>query len=425
VGRAHPRDKLAALLWGGIREESARASLRQTLFVLRKALRSDHALEHEGDLLRLEPTRVDADVAAFELAAMAGTPESLTRAAALYNGDLLAGLALDEAPFEEWLISERERLRELALAVLARLLAHQRKTAAPEAALQTALKLLSIDRLQESVHRELMRLYAEIGRREAALRQYQHCLGLLRRELGIEPETETKTLYQEILRQRPRRASTGPSMTRPAVNTIERQTPGVETELIGRSAEIERLLAELDGAARGAGRVVAVVGEAGIGKSRLVTELANAAGRRDMTVCVGRSYESEQILPFGPWVGALRTGQLSNDSELLAALPAALRPELARLLPEMKAAADRETGTADVRLIFESVAHLIGLLAERQPVLWILEDLHWADEMSARLLAFVGRRLAGHPALLVATAREEELTDAPVLRQAFADLQRE
>src|SRR4030088_2000841 len=89
LGRAHPRDKLAALLWGGIREASARASLRQTLFVVRKALQGAdaQALEQEGDTLRLEPARVEADVAAFELAAT-GTPEALARAAALYQGDL-------------------------------------------------------------------------------------------------------------------------------------------------------------------------------------------------------------------------------------------------------------------------------------------------------------------------------------------------
>src|SRR5256884_8950890 len=139
LGRAHPRDKLAALLWGGIREESARASLRQALFVVRKALQDAdaEALDQRADTLRLEPAHVDADVAAFEQAASTGTPEALTRAAGLYQGDLLAGLALAEAPFEEWLVSERERLRELALEVLARLLVHHRKGGSPDAAVQT------------------------------------------------------------------------------------------------------------------------------------------------------------------------------------------------------------------------------------------------------------------------------------------------
>jgi DNA-binding SARP family transcriptional activator len=427
LGRAHPRDKLAALLWGGIREESARASLRQALFVVRKALQGAdaEALDQKADTLRLEPAHVDTDVTAFELAAATATPESLTQAAALYQGDLLAGLALDEAPFEEWLVSERERLKELALEILARLLAHQRKAGTPDAAVQTALKLLALDPLQEVVHRALMGLYAETARREAALRQYQHCVRVLQRELGIEPEAVTKALYQDILRQRPRRSITPTSHTPRPEHLGERQSAGVEAELVGRSKEIERLCAELASAATGTGRVVAVLGEAGIGKSRLVSELADHAIRRGMAVLIGRSYESEQILPFGPWVGALRAGHLADDPALLSGLAPALRPELARLLPEIGKGAAPEAAATDVRLIFESVTELIALLAGRRPLLCVLEDLHWADEMSARLVAFVGRRLVEQPALLVVTAREEEMADAPALRRALDDLRRD
>ncbi len=428
LGRAHPRDKLAALLWGGIREESARASLRQALFIARKALQDAdaEALDQKADTLRLEPAHVDADVAAFEQAATTGTPEALTRAAELYQGDLLAGLALAEAPFEEWLVGERERLRELALEALARLLVHHRKDGLPEAAVQTALKLLTLDPLQEAVHRALMRLYADTGRREAALRQYQHCVRVLQRELGIEPEAATKVLYQEILRQRPRRSVTPTGAgARAAAYLVERQPAGAETDLVGRSQEIGQLCAELTGAASGTGRVVAVLGEAGIGKSRLVGELADHATRRGMAVLIGRSYESEQILPFGPWVDALRAGHLADDAELPARLTPAVRAELARLVPDILGGAAPAAATTDMRLIFESVTELLGHLALRQPLLCVLEDLHWADEMSARLVAFAGRRLVDQPLLLVVTAREEELADVPTLRQAFADLRRE
>ena len=132
-----------------------------------------------------------------------GTPEALEQAVELYRGDLLEGLTLQEPPFEEWLMAERERLRELALEALAGLLAAQRAAGAVEGALQTGLRLIALDPLQEPVHRTLMRLYAQLGRRGSALRQYQLCVGVLQRELGVEPEEETKELYQEILRRRP------------------------------------------------------------------------------------------------------------------------------------------------------------------------------------------------------------------------------
>ena len=85
---------------------------------------------------------------------------------------------------------------------LARLLAHQRKAGQLKAAIVTAHRLLALDRLHEPVHRTLMRLHAQLGQRGAALRQYQDCVNVLQRELGVEPEAETRQLYQEILRQR-------------------------------------------------------------------------------------------------------------------------------------------------------------------------------------------------------------------------------
>ena len=426
LGRAHPRDKLAALLWGGIREESARASLRQALFVIRRALHCADAdtLDQQADTLRLNPARVEADVATFEAAAATGTAEALAQAAALYQGDLLAGLALDEAPFEEWLVSERERLKERALEVFARLIAHQRKVGAAESAILTALKLLTLDPLQEPVHRALMGLYVETGRREAALRQYQYCVRVLQRELGIEPETVTKALYQDILRQRPRPSRSKTSAARPEP-LPERLPAGIETELIGRVQEMETLSEELAGTCSGAGRVVAILGEAGIGKSRLVGEVADEAGSRGMAVLIGRSFESEQILPFAPWVSALRAGRLADDAGLLSELAPALRPEIARLMPEIARGSAPDGAATDVRLIFESVTQLLALLAARRPLLCVLEDLHWADEMSIRLAAFVGRRLVQQPVLLVVTARDEELPEVPSLRQALDDLRRE
>jgi predicted ATPase/DNA-binding SARP family transcriptional activator len=241
LGRAHPRDTLAALLWGGIRQESARASLRQALFSIRKALGdADGALRHEGDTLALEPAAVDLDTARFERLVPAGTPEGLAQAAQLYTGDLLSGFALDEMSFEEWLLGERERLRELALEALARLLAHQRNAGALEAAVQTAVKLLALEPLQEPVHRILMQLYADLGRRGAALRQYQQCVAVLQRDLRIEPEAETTILYEDIIRQRPERLAVDKTPVEPGA---PHGAVG-ETERIGRAAEAVQLPAD-------------------------------------------------------------------------------------------------------------------------------------------------------------------------------------
>src|SRR2546428_2422428 len=202
-GKAYARDGLAALLWGDTADEQARKSLRQAVYVLRKALPETDppALLMEGETIALNPAAVEVDAAVFEWLVGEGTPEALERAVTLYHGDLLEGIGVNEAPFAEWLTSERERLRELALQAFANLLAHQSKAGQTQRAIQTAVRLLAIDASQEVVHRALMRLYARQGRRGAALKQYQVCVAALQRELGTEPEPETKQLYQDILQR--------------------------------------------------------------------------------------------------------------------------------------------------------------------------------------------------------------------------------
>ena len=417
-GQAHPRDKLAALLWGGIREESARASLRQALFAIRKALGADAVavLRQEGDLVALNPVAVEVDVANFERAVVLETAESLARAADLYRGDLLAGLGVDETPFEEWLIGERERLRELALEGVAKLLAHQRRGGAMAAAVGSALRLLTLDPLQEAVHRTLMRLYADLGRRGAALRQYQQCVTVLQRELGTAPEAETKQLYQEILQRRPSAA---------VVEAVEDvridETSASPGMLVGRDAEFATLRALLDEAAARSVRMVALVGDAGIGKSRLATALTAAARARRARAIVGRCYENERMLPFAPWIDAFRAARLTPDDADLRVLEPVWRAELARLLPEL---APLDLPPSDDRTrLFEAVTRLVEALAVRSPLVILLEDVHWADDASMGLLGYVRRHLHGARVLIAVTARAEELAETAVVRQTLEDLQ--
>ena len=338
LGQAHPRDKLAALLWGDMRQAQARANLRQALTAIRRALAGIAALRVDAETVALDPAVVAVDAVLFEQNAKAGTIEALEQAAALYQGDLLAGLALNEAPFEEWLLGERERLHELALGALARLLAQQRAAGSTEATMDSALRLLALDPLQEPVHRALMRLYTQLGRRGAALRQYQVCVAALERELHTEPESETKALYQEILRRKPTTVaeSFAPKQTATAPAPASRPIAAVpEAPLVGRESELAVLGEALDQSLAGDGCLIALLGEAGIGKSRLAAEIATAAASRDCQVMLGRCYETEQALPFAPWVDALRSARVTDNDALVTGLAPVWRAELARLLPEV------------------------------------------------------------------------------------------
>jgi DNA-binding SARP family transcriptional activator len=426
LGQAHPRDKLAALLWGDMREPQARASLRQALATIRRTLAGADVLRVDAETVALDPAAVVVDAVTFEQKVKVATLQALEEATALYQGDLLAGLTLNEAPFEEWLLAERERLRELALGALARLLAQQRAAGAAEAAVDSALRLLALDPLQEPVHRTLMRLYAQLGRRGAALRQYQVCVAALERELHTEPEPETRALYQEILRRQPVDVAGARSRAGRDDAPAPRPTaPAPEIPLVGRDAELAILGDALTRSLGGDGRLVVLLGEAGIGKSRLAEELATLAASRGCQLMLGRCYETEQALPFAPWVDALRSARVTDRDALVAGLAPVWRAELARILPEVGAGAPAARSDADPRNLFEAVAQLLHHLAAEHPLVAMFEDLHWADEMSLRLMAFVGRRLPGRRIMLLVTARDEELALAPLLGQTLGELERD
>ncbi|HYU16436.1 MAG TPA: BTAD domain-containing putative transcriptional regulator, partial [Candidatus Acidoferrum sp.] len=428
-GQAHPRDKLAALLWGNVPAERARHSLRQVLVGLRQALpRSGPAiLLEEADAVAISSGAIDVDVASFERLAADFTADGLTRAIALYRGDLLEGLAVQEPPFEEWLLTERERLRELAVEALAKLLAHHLKAGSRDEAIQTGVRLLGLDPAHEAVHRTLMRLYARQGRRGAALAQYQACVSVLERELGIEPEAETKRLYHEVLQSRaahvPARGEGDPppEALMPAMPEAASGPP-----LVGRDTFLDQLRETWDSACLGRGRICVVLGEAGIGKSRLIAGLTGEAVSRGGRLLIGAAHETGQILPFGPWVDAFRRGGVITELEGQATPVTSWIGELARVFPEIGGPEPPpRLGATDYLRVFEAVTKLVVHLAAERPLLLVLEDLHWGDDMSLRLLAYLGRRVAACPVFLLATAREEELVGAPRLRGALEELGRE
>jgi TolB-like protein len=203
-GEPRSRDKLAALLWSDRGDKQARDSLKQAVLRLRKSFGSMYPLPILADraFLTLDRAAVCVDVQEFEQLIGEGTPDAVERATTLYRGDLLDGLDVRDPAFEEWLLFERQRLRDLARQALARLLDHHMAEAAREQASVAARRLLALDPLHEAAHRALMQIYAQQGQTALALKQYRLCSDALQRELGVQPEAETQRLYQAIQEKR-------------------------------------------------------------------------------------------------------------------------------------------------------------------------------------------------------------------------------
>lgn len=187
-----------------------------------------------------------------------------------------------------------------------------------------------------------------------------------------------------------------------------------QSVLIGRLVELDRLSAVLDSAAAGLAGVALVGGDAGIGKTRLVTELGERARAAGFAVLVGQCAELGDALPYLPLADALRGAQ----GELRAAIDA--RPVLGRLLPGSADLGPETTSGLTQQQLFGS---MLGFLAA-QPLLLILEDLHWADQSTRDLLVFLSRMLQTERVCLVGTYRTDDLHRRHPLRRVLAELKR-
>ena len=197
---ARSRDALTGLLWSTRAEEQARASLRQSLWSIKKSLGpgADAALVVDRRTVALRASAFDTDVARFEQLAAKKDPDSLEAAAKLYGGDLLDGVSVRDPAWEEWLLAERERLRAMLLQVLTRLSLASLEHGNGPGAVRAASQLLAMDPVNEEGHRALMQAYLLNDQRGMALRQYEICRERLERELGVEPSEETERLRRQL-----------------------------------------------------------------------------------------------------------------------------------------------------------------------------------------------------------------------------------
>ncbi len=239
------RERLSDLLWSRSATAQGRASLRQALAMLRRALEpvGTVLIDSTREGVRLRPECVATDTAQLDLALRLDSPQSLCLAATLYRGHLLDGFVLYEAPFDEWVESESERLRRRTLSALARQLARQVQAGNVEAALALGERLLELDPAAEEVHQSLIRLDIDRGALGGAMRRYEHCRRVLAERLGVPPSPATQGLLR-ALRARP--AAERESGTPPLVAVLpfaDRSPDGTQGHLaLGFAQEVIRAL---------------------------------------------------------------------------------------------------------------------------------------------------------------------------------------
>lgn len=199
-GLRHPRARLTRLLWSERDEEQARNSLRQCLNAIKKSLGevADLVLQIDRTTVSLTPGLIEIDVHEFELLAAAGDYESLSTAAALYQGEFLEGISIRDVAIQEWLHSERARFKRQLVEILTRLAETQILSHDYRHAIKSAECLVQQDPLGESGWRLLMRSLSDSGDRNHALQAFNRCRQVLSDELGVEPEAATRELRDWI-----------------------------------------------------------------------------------------------------------------------------------------------------------------------------------------------------------------------------------
>ncbi|MCH8108013.1 MAG: protein kinase [Chloroflexi bacterium] len=200
---------------------------------------------------------------------------------------------------------------------------------------------------------------------------------------------------------------------------------------VGRQREMGDLKAALEDALSGRGRLVMLVGEPGIGKTRTAQELVTYAGLRGAQVLWGRCYEGEGAPPYWPWVQAIRSyvrnrepEQLRSDMGAGAADIAEIVSDVGEQLPGLNPPAQLEPEQARFKL-FDSITAFLRSAGQRQPLVLVLDDLHWADHPSLLLLEFVARELSNARLLIIGTYRDVEVSRRHPLSQTLGELTRE
>lgn len=477
AGRPHTRAMLAALLWPEWSDAAALGNLRFSLSKLRRALHDQDAVPPflliSRDTIQLNPAAdCLVDASSFESHVAAGQwqqPDAdrpdeaamrravghLEAAAGLYRGPFLEGFTVgDSTTFEEWALLTRETIEQRMFSALNGLAALHYHLGEYAAAEHYCRRLLAMDPWDETANARLMSALAAAGQRNAALRHYAGYRAELAQALGAEPAAETTALYEQL-----RLGGEQKELPRPRP-VAGPPPPGSRTSLLAREPELARLHGYLDDALAGRGCIAFVSGEAGSGKTALMSELARQAMARHpgLLVAVGRcsAYTGigDPFLPFREIAQMLvsdvdaRCASGEVSSEHARRLKSALAMTATALLEAGPDLVDRFVGSATLAHVIDaaSAAGLHALsrawqarieehrrlaarveetdlfgqftsfilaVAARHPLMLILDDLQWADNGSLSLLFHLGRRLAGARVLITGAYRPEELLPAP------------
>lgn len=401
-------DRIQDVLWGSHPPVDPGANLATLVSRLRQLLGADAVLgDRSGYRLASTSVVTDLDQAGAlvreALARQEREPATSATSAARALALLEVGPPVAEEPGAEWAEPARTRATQLRRTARHVLSGVSTALAEHEAAVRAATEATEADPYDERAHRDLMRALVADGRSAAALELHATLAARLLDELGVDPDEETRALQVAILRQEP-----GPAAP-PATDHGGTHAPA---PLIGREQEVGRLDRAWADAVAGTSALVLVTGESGIGKTRLLSTVADLATRTGGQVLATRCHAGESSLFLQPFLDLLRPALLREPPARLGELLGRHAATWATLVPELAGSLDLDPvgqGTPDVerRRAYDAVVALLRTLQLRQPLLVTIDDLQEAGAATVDLVGFLVRHLASERVLMLVAARSE------------------
>ncbi len=364
----------------------------------------------------------------------------LAQALSLYTGDYLV-----EDEEARWAMFERTRLHESYLLGATTLMEWYIEERQYDNAIKVGRRALMLDASHEPLYRKLMQCQASVGDTAGALHTFEQCRQFLEHSLGADPSPQTLALHIAVLRgelqeqsseqmpgKRPQRTHTQslstPRLQKQASPRKRRRVDQEEQQFVGRKAELQWLSQHLE--KRDLPRTehrtntVAVVGEAGVGKSFLLRLFLQRTRRKDITTLSCTCYALDQGIAFAPLLSMLRSWLRDCNAEELAELPATTLARVYPLLPELSAErADVETtqtlpAEQAYSLLVVGLVDILLFISWKHPLVLSLDDLHWADEATLLVLhrliqleLSADNKPQGYPILIVISYRPEDTSE--------------
>jgi DNA-binding SARP family transcriptional activator/tetratricopeptide (TPR) repeat protein len=416
AGSPQMRQRIAGLFWPDSTDAQALTNLRRELHSLRQVLGDEPSLVvtsrdlcwRDTDTCRVDLRTFDIERKAALAAASSGDNEGIlahaAKAIAQYRGDFLPGA------YDDWLLEIRSVLERQCVGLCDLVCAARARTGDLAGAVDAARRRVQLQPLEEAGYRTLMELQADLGDRAGALSTYHYCASVLERVLGVVPDASTRKTFQRLMAHA-RPAEKTPPVIEPAVSR-----PGLAAaQLVGRSAELHVLQDVWRTAVAGRRGFVLVRGGAGVGKTRIVAELAEMARLQGAVVASAQCFGTSGRLALAPVADWLRNDAVQSAS---ATLDPAWRAEVGRLAPAA-GHAGRGTGPramADAwqrHRFFEGLAR--ALLAVGRPLLLVLDNMQWCDQETLAFITFCLGLADDAQLLVAATLREDNLDEDPEL----------